>query len=242
LALFKYDRIAHQYERNRHANQAVLQDLITVSQLDGSSKVLEVGCGTGNYISAIARTVGCRCWGIDPSARMLAFAQQHAPGNLVLENVSAEELQFGDLFFDLIFSVDVIHHLTVRSTYFTRAYRQLTPTGYLCIVTDSEEIIRTRDPLSRYFPETVDLELRRYPKIQQLKEELRNARFDMIWETKTELPYSITDLTPYAEKAYSSLHLISEAAFLRGLSLMEADMAAAPIRAVAQYTHIWARR
>jgi len=240
--MIEYDSIAHQYERNRHANPAVLKDLIAASELTGSSIVLEVGCGTGNYISAIARTLGCQCWGIDPSARMLAIAQQRSVGNLVLENVSAEEMQFESIFFDLIFSVDVIHHLAARGAYFARAHQQLAPTGYLCTVTDSEEIIRRREPLSRYFPETVDVELRRYPKIPQLKEELRAAHFDVIWETETELPYSITDLTPYAERSFSSLHLISETAFLRGLALMETDLAAAPIRAVARYTHLWARR
>jgi SAM-dependent methyltransferase len=38
--------------------------------LDRSSRVLEVGCGTGNCISAIQDRVGCPGWGIDPSARM----------------------------------------------------------------------------------------------------------------------------------------------------------------------------
>jgi ubiquinone/menaquinone biosynthesis C-methylase UbiE len=241
MALIEYDQLAQQYERNRKANPAVLQDLISGCQLNESSKVLEVGCGTGNYISAIARSVGCRCWGVDPSAGMLAIAQKQACGNLLLTNASAEVLPFEDGFFDLIFSVDVIHHLPSRDAYFTRVHKRLAPTGCLCTVTDSEEIIRAREPLSRYFPETVEVELRRYPSIPQLKEELRRARFDVIRETTTDLPYSITDLTPYAERSYSSLHLISDEAFNRGIARMNADLAEAPIRAVARYAHIWAK-
>ena len=238
----EYDRIAREYARNRTVNPVVLQDLIGTGRLTGTSKVLEVGCGTGNYIAALARTVGCSCWGIDSSARMLALAQRHASANLVLQNMSAEDLLFPETFFDLIFSVDVIHHLPARDVYFARARQQLAPAARLCTVTDSDEIIRTREPLSRYFPETVGVELQRYPTIPQLKAELHGARFVEIWETATALPYAITDLAPYREKAYSSLHLISDAAFARGLARMQADLATAPIRAVARYAHLWARR
>ncbi|HSB68909.1 MAG TPA: methyltransferase domain-containing protein [Candidatus Methylomirabilis sp.] len=238
----EYDRIAKEFGRNRAVNPAVLQDLIRTGRLAGASNVLEVGCGTGNYIAAIARTVGCSCWGVDPSARMLALAQRHAPANLILRKEAAENLLFPGAFFNLIFSVDVIHHMPSRDAYFRRAHRQLAPSGCLCTVTDSDEIIRTREPLSRYFPETAAVDLQRYPTMPQLRAELHGAHFHEIWETATALPYAITDLTPYREKAYSSLHLISDAAFARGLARMEADLSTAPIRAVARYAHLWARR
>lgn len=236
----EYGNIANQYERNRRINEAVLADLLSVSRIDAFSKVLDVGCGTGNYILAIAERVGCQCWGIEPSDNMLAAARRRGQGRVTLLKASAEEMMFSDSFFDLIFSVDVIHHVADRKAHFVRAQAQLVNGGLLCVVTDSAEIIRTREPLSRYFPETVEVELRRYPPIQRLKDELRQSGFTRITETTTELPYRVTDLQPYAEKAYSSLHLIAEEVFERGLALMQEALRSGPIQGVSRYVHVWA--
>ena len=238
----EYNNIADQYERNRRINEPVLADLLATSQINGFSRVLDVGCGTGNYLSAIAQRVGCQCWGLDPSDNMLAAARRRTQSQVTLLKASAEEMMFSDSFFDLIFSVDVIHHVANRKAHFARANAQLNSGGLLCIVTDSAEIIRTREPLSRFFPETVEVELRRYPAIQVLKDELRQSGFAHIAETTSELPYQVTDLQPYAERAFSSLHLISEEAFARGLALMQKALASGPIQGVARYVHVWARK
>jgi SAM-dependent methyltransferase len=236
----EYDNLANQYERNRRINEAVLKELLATSRIDGSSRVLDVGCGTGNYILAIAERVGCQCWGIEPSDNMLAAARRRGPGQVTLLKGSAEEMMFPDSFFDFIFSVDVIHHVADRKAHFVRAHAQLVNGGLLCIVTDSAEIIRTREPLSRYFPETVEAEFRRYPPVQQLKEELRQSGFTRVTETTTELPYLVTDLQAYAERAFSSLHLISDDAFDRGLARMKEALASGPVQGISRYMHVWA--
>lgn len=240
MTAIDYNSIAGQYHRNRRTNLAILSDLVEGSGIGPSSRVLEVGCGTGNYISAIAGSIGCRCWGIDPSERMLAHADLESHPSLVLQMGFAEGIAFPERFFDFIFSVDVIHHVADRPAYLGRARRQLCSEGRLCTVTDSEEMIRAREPLSRYFPESVAVELRRYPAIKTLKEELRAAGFTRIWETATEMPYQVSDLTPFRDKAYSSLHLITPEAHQRGLARMEKDLGRGPIRGLARYCHLWA--
>jgi ubiquinone/menaquinone biosynthesis C-methylase UbiE len=74
---------------------------------------------------------------------------------------SAERLPFAPESFDLVFCVDVVHHLADLSAFFSEAFRVLTPRSALLIATDSEQIIRTRFPLAEYFPETVDADLAR---------------------------------------------------------------------------------
>lgn len=177
--MIDYDSLAGEYHRHRRANGAVLKDLLDGSGITAASRILEIGCGTGNYMLALSEAAGCRCWGIDPSERMLAHAdgETHPRLTFRFRRGAAEEIDFPASFFDFIFSVDVIHHLTDRLVYFRRARRQLSPTGSLCTVTDSEEIIRTREPLSRFFPETVEVELGRYPAIERLREEMRAAGF-----------------------------------------------------------------
>lgn len=186
-----YDEIAAEYAQHRQVHPAVLKSLLETCGLGSASEVLEVGCGTGNYIAAVESSTGCACWGIDPSGQMLSRARERST-NIRFQFGRAEGLDFPPDFFDLLFSVDVIHHVGDRSAYFREAYRVLRAGGQVCTVTDSEWIIRHRQPLTTYFPETVDAELDRYPRIAQLREFMERAGFGEIVETIVELPYQLT--------------------------------------------------
>ena len=52
-------------------------------------------------------------------------------------------------------------------------------------------------------------------------------------------PYRVTDAGPYRDRAYSSLHLISDAAWRAGLARLERDLALGPVPAVARYACVW---
>ena len=145
-----YDKIASEYARHRQVHPKVLRSLLLTSSVGRASKVLEVGCGTGNYIAALEAIAGSSCWGIDPSGQMLSRARELSR-KILFQPGQAERLDFPPDFFDLVFSVDVIHHLGNRLTYFREAYRVLRAGRKICTVTDSEWIIRHRQPLAVYF-------------------------------------------------------------------------------------------
>ena len=63
-----YETRAEGYAQHRQVNRAVLGALL--SGVGPDTRVLEVGCGTGNYISAIQEIAGCPCIGSDPSGAM----------------------------------------------------------------------------------------------------------------------------------------------------------------------------
>ncbi len=239
-AVLDYNRLAEEYARHRGVHPEVLRGLVTFGAITRSSRVLEVGCGTGNYIVAVRRTAECSCCGVDPSESMLARARQ-ASNAVEFRAGAAERLEFDSGEFDLVFSVDVIHHLRDREAYFREARRILRGGGKLCTVTDSEAIIRSRKPLAVYFPETVEVELRRYPRLGDLKGMMQRAGFDAVEERTVEFPYGLRDLGAYRDKAFSSLHLISEEAFRRGMGRMEADLREGPIACVSRYVMLWGR-
>ena len=108
-----YDSIASEYARNRRVHPEVLRGLIETSQVSSDSHVLEVGCGTGNYVVALESLVRCGCWGIDPSEQMLARASERSEA-IHFHPGRAESLDFPAATFDLLFSVDVIHHVADR--------------------------------------------------------------------------------------------------------------------------------
>ena len=236
-----YDRLANEYAQHRQVHPEALRMLLTQGALDASAKVLEVSCGTGNYSRAIAEAVGCACWGIDPSAQMLAHARSKS-NQVIFQLGSAEQLDFPAALFDLIFSVDVIHHVGNRFAYFQAAQRVLRAGGKFCTVTDSETMIRQRQPLSVYFPATIEVELARYPRLSDLHAYLDQLGFVDVQTLDVEFAYTETSLERYRAKAYSCLHLIAEEEFQQGIMRMEQALRQGPLPSVARYTLLWATK
>jgi len=231
-----YDHIAQVYARHRGIHPQVLAALCAA--VTPTSRVLEVGCGTGNYIAALQAEVGCSCWGVDPSAEMLAQARAHGP-TVRFAQGRGEQLDLDPGSFDLLFSVDVIHHVADHAAYYRETYRVLAPGGQVGTATDSAWIIRHRHPLSTYFPETVPHELARYPRIDALRAHMVAAGFDDLDERTVEHTYQLHDVEAYRARTFSALHLISEGDFRRGLARMERDLARGPIICTPRYTLLW---
>jgi ubiquinone/menaquinone biosynthesis C-methylase UbiE len=233
-----YDRLSIEYGRHRRINPGVLTALL--EQVGGRDApiVLEVGCGTGNYLEAVETITGVEVHGIDPSSEMLERLRERLPEAKV-QRATAEELPFENSSFDLIYSVDVIHHVLNRPAYFREALRVLKQGGTLCTVTDSAEDIHNRVPLSSHFPETIEHELRRYPSIDLLRDEMADAGFMSIAASQTRHEYDLLDATPWRDKAFSSLHLITPEQHSSGVARMQADLAKGPIHGVSLYTLLW---
>jgi SAM-dependent methyltransferase len=232
-----YDHLAKEYAQNRKVDPGVLGGLLRTAGIHANSHVLELGCGTGNYCRALQEVSGCRILGIDRSLGMLSIAKKQSTVNLLSSSL-AEALCLPGNFFDMAFSVDVIHHISDRGAYFAEAWRVLKPGGACCTVTDSEEIIRKRK-IMQYFPEGVDIEIQRYPGIQELIDRMALQGFHNIRQETVEFSYELKDLQPFRERAFSILHLISETGFQSGLRHMESDLAKGPIQITTRYLMLW---
>lgn len=236
-----YDQGADDYAAHRRLHTGVYRELCEQTDPGPGSAVLEVGCGTGNYVRALAQRFHCVAYGLDPSPAMLDYARaQRERVTWVLGR--AEELAFTDKAFDLIFSVDAIHHISDKAAFYREAARTLRPGSRVCTVTDSEEIIRSREVLSGYFPETVEIETRRYPRVAQLLAWMEEAGLIEMAEVAVEQPYKVTSTQPFRDKAYSSLRLISEQAWRAGLERLEGDLAHGPVRGMSRYVCLWGQK
>ncbi|MBN1260841.1 MAG: methyltransferase domain-containing protein [Anaerolineae bacterium] len=239
--MLHYDDLALDYALCRRVNPGVVRDLVETGHVGAQTRVLEVGCGTANYLASLIGWTGCWGCGLDPTLSMLRLAhRQRLP--LRLWAGRAEELASTSGVFDLVFSVDVIHHIRQRRQYFVEAHRVLTPSGRICTVTDSEVIIRNREPMSVYFPETVPLDVARYPRISTLREMMYEVGFHTITQTAVTFVDALYDSDMYRKKAFSALHLIPDAAFQEGIARLEADLALGPVRRVSRYVLLWGAR
>ena len=228
-----YDAIAADYAIHRSVHPHLLRKLAEYCDAPSSSRVLEVGCGTGNYVVSLAAVTSAHCAGLEPSSKMLDAARQKAAPVSWFQG-SAESLPFSDGSFGFVYSVDVIHHVQDRAASFREAFRVLTGGGWLVTATDTEETIRKR-VLSHYFPESIEPELHRYPKHGEIPRLLSSSGFQEIGDEMVEFGYDLSDSTPFERKTFSCLYLVSEDAFDRGLAHLKRDLQAGPVRCVSRY-------
>jgi len=231
------------YQRHRRTQPVVLTELLRFGAVGPDDSVLEIGCGTANYLTAIISETGASGDGVDPSASMMARAAEIPHGTArTLRKGSAEAIPIGDASIDFAYMVDVVHVVSDLQQMASEAFRVLSPGGRFAIATDSEEDIRNRVPLRSHFPETVAVELKRYPPVSALVDQLIAVGFVAITTDPAQWVYQLTDIGMYRERAASSLRLISDEAHARGMARMEADLAKGPIQAISRYTIIEAMK
>jgi ubiquinone/menaquinone biosynthesis C-methylase UbiE len=101
--------------------------------------VLEIGCGSGRFLQALAPRVGFIA-GVDVSAAMAAEARRRTraiPGAAVLRTTGADLRAFADRSFDLVLAVDSFPYLVkagVADAHLDECARVLTPGGELVIL------------------------------------------------------------------------------------------------------------
>lgn len=241
MSTIDYDQLAADYARHRRVQPALLAALLNDGAVTAASVVGELGCGTGNYIGAVSDAVDCDCWGVEPSAAMLNTARTRFP-HIRFAQARGEEADLPSAHFDLLYSVDVIHHVADVAAFFATARHALRPGGRLCTATDAPEMIARRLPLTTYFPGTIAADQARYPTPATLRAALDAAGFRDI-QTSAVVHTSLrTDIGAFRDRAYSCLYLISDDEFAAGLARMEADLARGPLIDRSEYLLLWATR
>ncbi|MCL7411683.1 MAG: class I SAM-dependent methyltransferase [Methanosarcinaceae archaeon] len=99
-----------------------------IKKLSNTSKILEVGCGTGTNLKSISKYGDVT--GIDFSKNALDFCKRRTHNPLILAD--AEKLPIDKETFDLIVALDVIEHLNDEDA-LSEFYRILKPNGFLII-------------------------------------------------------------------------------------------------------------
>lgn len=102
---------AKHYRKHSVSQESAALNVIENIKFKGNEKVLDIGCGTGNITSVLAKKANMgEVIGIDPSPKMIqqASAEYAKIPNLSFQQVSAEDFHF-DHKFDLITSFFALH-------------------------------------------------------------------------------------------------------------------------------------
>lgn len=223
-----YDQYAPTYAWARSAVPWVLEPLArAVTNLPSASTVLEVGCGTGNYIGALAaRRSDLAYLGFDVSRPMLRVARARAATVGLAQADGSRAFPYRGGLCALVFAVDVVHHLADLHRFFQESRRVLGAGGRMIIVTDSDDTMRARS-LTKFFPEILEVERRRYPEPGQLH---RTARAVGLVPTGEEpavgdIPLSDDFVAALQAKCSSAMRLLPAATHAAGMTRVRAAQA-----------------
>lgn len=183
--------------------------------------VLEVGCGTGHWLAAIAE-LATVVVGVDRSLEMLRRAVATAPQAL-LAQATAEAIPLGRARFDRVFCVNALHHFPDPATFLAECRRLLRPDGaFLSIGLDPHTGIDSWW-IYDYFPGALVADRRRYLATPRLREMLVAAGFsaprtEIVQHLPAEREFDVAVERGHLERhSTSQLMVISDAEYEAGM-------------------------
>jgi len=231
-----YDEIASVYDQARRTDAPHLEwwlhRLAEVGALSPDKRLIDLGCGTGRWTIPLAERTGCEAVGLDASPEMLAKARAKDKDGRVTwvlgdaERLGLEPAADPDVWedgFDCELMSLMMHHLRRHLEAFRGVLRILRPGGVLLIRQGTLEQI-LNDPMHRFFPEAVGVDLARTPMRVEIERWLQQAGFGEVrMELVKQVPYRCAEeaMPEFRLRVMSSLRIISDDAYRAGLKRAE---------------------
>lgn len=130
--LFFIENRQIRYEKDNH--EYILKIIEGLSLKN--KKVLEIGCGVGEDLVQIAKR-GAICYGIDLTENAVQLTMKNCEFNNVqayIEVCDSSKLPYDDSYFDIVYSMGVLHHSPDIETKIAEIYRILKKGGMAIIM------------------------------------------------------------------------------------------------------------
>jgi trans-aconitate methyltransferase len=196
---------AQDYHRQSSLQEAMAEEQLGLITLEGTERILDVGCGDGKVTAKIAaRVPRGTVLGVDPSKDMITFASRQfgAPvhPNLRFEVADARRLSYREEF-DLVVSFNALHWVPEQGAALDSIRAALKPRGRTLLrfvpegprpcLEDVIEQVRRQPQWARYFPDFQRPYAHFTPAEYQLLAEQRGFQIlriqteDKVWDFKT---------------------------------------------------------
>jgi len=156
-----FNEVAELYDRVRpRYPDELFADLVTITGMDQTSSVLEVGCGTGQATGSLG-ALGCSVTAIEQGADMAALARQRNAtfGNVKVVTSTFEEWDNRGARFDVLLAASAWHWID-QSIGWRRAHDVLHPGGWMALLGN---VVVRRPGEPEVYAETADLHERFSP-------------------------------------------------------------------------------
>jgi len=184
---FYTKQTAAHYARQRRTDAEVTVLLARAIAIEANAHYLDIGCGTGNYTTALAAYGGHWC-GLDPSRAMLAKAPDN--GSVSRLCAMAEAMPFQGNAFDAAISVLATHHFNDLAKAFAEMERTLKPRRRLAVFSATRHQAEAFW-LADYLPQMIAADAACLPLLAAMQEALKAAGFTAIKTT----PYRVNAAT-----------------------------------------------
>ncbi|HEY9000462.1 MAG TPA: class I SAM-dependent methyltransferase [Mucilaginibacter sp.] len=171
-----YDDIGKGYNSTRRADPYLVERLYALLSPQANGLYLDIGCGTGNYTTALA---GKRLnfYGLEPSEEMLGIARLNE-SNVHWIIGAAESISVSNTIFDGAIATLTIHHWTDLAGAFNEINRVLKPLARLVIFTATPDQMHGYW-LNHYFPRMLGRSIMQMPSFEVVASTLTKAGFEI---------------------------------------------------------------
>lgn len=168
----KYNKIGINYNQTRRADPFLTEQLSKHLNPKKDGLYLDIGCGTGNYTSALQKN-GFQFIGIDPSIEMLqkALAKNEA---IQWKIGSAENTNFPQNSVDGIIGTLTIHHWSNLTRAFSELAHILKPEGKIVLFTSTPQQMKGYW-LNHYFPKMLEDSMLQMPTLEAVEKAMANS-------------------------------------------------------------------
>ncbi len=155
-----YDKISTVYDISRQANNETVQKLIKLLYMDPGSILLDMGCGTGNYMSAL-NPIAKAIIGIDSSLSMIGRARSKVHNSsFICGDITF--LPFGSETLGGAYAIQVLHHVRNKIDFLKEVHRVLKRDSYVALHSCSHDQMRAFW-FYHYFQKGLEKDLERIP-------------------------------------------------------------------------------
>lgn len=223
-----YNRISKIYDERYKDSKlpGIVSKLLSFTDKENAQTILEIGCGTGYWLSNINKNN--RLFGLDLSIGMLKKAS--AIKGLHLFCGDADRMPIKNEKFDLVFSINAMHHFQNPKQFVLSSFNLVKPGGKFCIFATNPVDSENEWYIYKYFKNTYENDIKRFPQIDDIKEWIIEAGFknvgvehsDIVVNKKVD--YEIFDDIFLVKDSTSQLANIPDDDYIAGLDLMKQEI------------------
>jgi len=207
MSAVRYDQIGMGYNTTRAADPYLTSRLYDLLQAQPGKLYLDIGCGTGNYLTSLSR-LGLSFIGIDPSEVMLQQARSKGTDATFI-CAKAESIPLPDAHLDGAIAMVTLHHWDDLQTGLSEVCRVLKPGArFVCFSFTPEQ--SQSYWLNHYFPVTLSRTYFITPHQQDMEQMLIHAGFSSVSTEKYFVHDDLQDHFLMSSKYKPERYLIPE--------------------------------